>query len=97
MGRKEPKIVPQIMEAISSQNLKRKYNSIEVITDHRDKNIVQTNLQKKRSIFNQIINIQEIGNKLISLPTKPIAPDQIGDVVKSLLRYEWYDSTLKNY
>ena len=38
------------------------------------------------------INIQAIGNKVISLPTKTSTQDHIGDVVNSPLRYEWYDS-----
>ena len=37
------------------------------------------------------------GNKLISLPTKPTAPDHIGYVVNITLKYEWYDSIFKNY
>ena len=41
-------------------------------------------------------HIQEIGNKLISIPKKPPTPDHIGDVVKSPLRYDWYDSIFSN-
>ena len=74
----------------------RKYNIIHVITDCRDNNIAQTNIQENRSIFNQIIYIQAIGTKLISLPTKTPASDHIGDVVKSPLLYDWYDSIFAN-
>ena len=74
------KKVQQIVEAISSQQLTRKCNKFRVIPSCRDKNISITNIQENRSIFNQIRQIQEIGEKLISLPTKPSAPDHIGDV-----------------
>ena len=42
--------------------------------------------------YNQIRCTQEIGNKIIILPTKPHTPDHIVDLVKSTLRYDWYDS-----
>ena len=48
-------------------------------------------------MFNQIRHIQEIGNKLISLPTKSTTPDHIGEVLNISLRYEWYDSIFSNY
>ena len=35
--------------------------------------------------------------KIISLPTKPPAPDHIGYVFKSLLIYEWYESRFPNH
>ena len=65
---KEPKILPQFMEDISSQHLTGKYNRIQFITDLRDKKIVRTNIQENISIFNKIRPIQSIENKLILLP-----------------------------
>ena len=57
---------------------------------------MRENIQENRSIFNQIRHIQTIGNKLISLPANPPIPDHIGDVVKSPLHDEWYDSIFTN-
>ena len=67
------------MEAVSSQQLPVKYNKVHVITACRDKYIIKTNLQENISIFNQINPIQAIGNKLVSLTTKPPTPDQISN------------------
>ena len=92
IGRKEPRTVQQVLGAISSQQLTGKWNKVHVITSRRDKNIVITNLQVNRCIFNKIRHIQTIGNKLISLPKKLPTPDHIGDVVKISLRSDWYDS-----
>ena len=89
---KEPKIIQQCLEAISSQQLMVKCNKVHVTIDHRDKNIFITNLQESRPIINQIRHIQDIGNKLIRLPTKPPTPYHIEDVAKSSLRYDCYDS-----
>ena len=74
-----------------------KCNRVHVITARRDKGIIRTNIQVNRCILIQIIHIQEIGNKLISIPTKPSTPDHIGDVVKIPLRSEWCDSIFSNY
>ena len=38
-----------------------------------------------------------MGKKLISLPTKSQTSDHIGDVVKSTLRSDWYNSIFSNY
>ena len=95
--RKYPTSVQQVIEVISSQQLTGKFNMIHVITSRRDKEIIRTNIQEKRCIFNQIRHIQDIGKTLISLPTKPPTPDYIGDLFKSPLRYEWYDSIFSNY
>ena len=84
------------MEDISSQQLTSKCNRDQVIPARRDKNILRTNLQLNRSIFNQIWNIQVIGNKLVILPTKPPKTDPIGGVVNISLRSEWYDSIFEN-
>ena len=65
----------KFLEATSSQQITGIFNKVHVVTDCRDKNIIRTNLQENRCIFNQIIHIQEIGNKVISLPTKPPTPD----------------------
>ena len=65
---KEPITFPQFLESISSQKLTEKYNKVHVITACIDKNIFRTNIQENRSIFNQIIHIQAIENKLISIP-----------------------------
>ena len=81
------------MEDISSQNLIGKYNRIQVIASCWDKNILRTNIQSNISVFNQIRNIQSIGNKISSISTKPLTPDNIGDLVKSPVRSEWYDES----
>ena len=78
------------MEAISSKHLRGRFNKNQVITYHRDNN------QENISIFNQIRHVQETMNKLIGPTKKPATPDNIGGVVKSPLRYEWYDSILTN-
>ena len=49
--------------------------------------IIRTNHQENRYIFNQIKHIQDIGEKLISLPKKSLTPDYIEDVVKMPLIY----------
>ena len=85
------------LEAISIQKLTVKCNRLHEITACRDKDIIRTNLQQNRYIFNQIRHIKAIWNKLISLPTTPATPDHIGDVVKIPLRYEWCDSIFSNY
>ena len=79
------------MESISSQQLTGKYNKVQVITPHIESNIIRTNLQENRSTFNQIRQIQAIGNKLISLNTKSPTTDHIGDGVNIPLRSDWYD------
>ena len=84
------------MEAVSSQQITVKFNSIHVITSHRDKNIILTNIQENISRYYQIIHIQEIGNKLISLPQKTPKTDYIVDLVDSPLRSDWYDSIFAN-
>ena len=85
------------LEAISIQKLTVKCNRLHEITACRDKDIIRTNLQQNRYIFNQIRHIKAIWNKLISLPTTPATPDHIGDVVKTPLRYEWCDSIFSNH
>ena len=52
---------------------------------------------KKRCIFNQINYIQEILNKRISIPKKPLIPYNIGDVVKIPIILECYESIFENY
>ena len=69
---------------------------INVIIACRDNNILQKTIQEKRSIFNQIRHIQAIWNKLINLPGKTPTPDHIGDIVKSPIGYNWYDSIFAN-
>ena len=41
---------------------------------------------RKKYIFNKLRHIQEIGNKLIIIPTRHTTPDHIGDVVNSYIR-----------
>ena len=41
--------------------------------------------------------LQSIENKTTIINTKPPTPDHIGDVFKSPLRSEWYDSIFSNY
>ena len=60
------------------------------------KEYFQKNLQENKPIFNQIRKIQEIGNKLTSLPTKHPTPDHIEDVVKSTIIPDWYASIFSN-
>ena len=62
-----------------------KCNRVHLIKACRDEEIIRTNLQENRCIFNQIRHIKAIGNKLISLPKKPPTLDNIIDVVKSPL------------
>ena len=50
-----------VFEALSVQQLTVRCKSIHAITERGDKIIFRKNLQEKRSIFNQIRNIQEIG------------------------------------
>ena len=69
---------------------------IHSITAHIEENIVRANLQENISIFNQIIHIKAIGNKLIRLPAKPLTPENIRDVVKIPLRADWYYSIFTN-
>ena len=68
---------------------------VHVITARRNKDIIITNLQENRFVFNKILHIQAIGNKIITLPKKPPTPDH--DVVKSPITYEWYDLIFSNY
>ena len=96
IDRKQPTTLQQVVESISSQKLTRKCNNVHVITSCRDKNTPRTNLQENRSIFNQIRHIQEIGETLISLPTKPSTPYHIGYVVNIPLRFDWYYSIFFN-
>ena len=91
IGRKEQTTAQQVLEAISSKQLTGKLNRINAITARREKNLVRTNIQENRSILNQIRHIYTIGNKLISITTKPPTPDHIGNVIKTPLRYDWYD------
>ena len=77
VGRKEPTKVQQFLEAISSQKLTVKLDRVHVITTRIDKEIIRTSIQENRCIFNQIIHIQSIGNKLISITTKPPTLDQM--------------------
>ena len=85
------------MEYKSSQQLTWKYNSIHVITACRGKNILRTNIEYNISIFNKIIHIQSIWNKLVSLNTKPSKSDNIGNVVQSAIRAEWCGLISANY
>ena len=96
-GIKEPTTSQQVLESISSQQLTGKCNRVHIITSRRENDIIITNLQENICIFNQIRHIKAIGNKLISLPTKPPTPDNIGDVVNSPLISEWYNSIFSNY
>ena len=96
MGRKEPTSSQKVLEVISSQKLTGKCNRVNVITTHRDKDIIRTNLQENRCIFNPIRHIQAIGKNIISLPTKPPTPDHIVYVVNIPLVSEWYDSIFSN-
>ena len=84
------------MEAISIQQPTGKFNRVHIITSYRYKNIFRTNLQENRYILNQIISIQEIGKKIISLSKKPTKTDHIGDVIKISLGSDWYDSIFSN-
>ena len=68
-----------------------------VITYLRDKGIIRNNIQENECIFNQIIHIKAIGNKLISIPTKHPTPFHIVNVVKIPLISEYYDSIFSNY
>ena len=77
------------MESISSQQRIGKYNKVHVITAHRDRNIVRTNIQENRYIFNQTRKIQAIQNTLIIFPTKPTTAYYIGKVVRSTLISDW--------
>ena len=63
---------------------------------HRDNNIVRTNIQENRCIFNQIRHIQVIGKIIISIPKKPPKPYRIGDVINTPLKYDWHDSIFSN-
>ena len=92
IDRKDSTTVQQFLESISCHKLTGKCNKVHVITAHRDKDIIRTNLQESRCIFNQIRHIQAVGNKRIILPTKHTTPDNIGDVGNSPLKYEWYES-----
>ena len=47
--------------------------------------------------FNTLKHIQAIGNKLISIPTKPPTPDHSCDALKVPLRSEWYEPIFENY
>ena len=87
IGRKETTSIQKVLEYISIQKL----------TACRDKDIIRTNLQENKCIFNKIRHIQVIGNKIFSLSTKNPTPDHIKDVVKSPLRFEWHDSIFSNY
>ena len=97
IGRKEPQTFQKCVEAISSQQLTGTCNRLNVIKACRDKDIIMTNLQENRRIFNKIRHITAIGNKLISLPTKPPIQDHIGYVFKIPLISEWYDSIFSIY
>ena len=97
IGRKATTTFKQFLEALSGQQLTRKCNRYQFVAAHRNNTIVRTNLQGNISIFNQISHIQAIGNKIISLPTKPLTPYNIGDVVKYPVQYDWYDSIFSNY
>ena len=90
--RKELTTAQQVLEAISNNQLTGKFNKVHAITACRDKNIIRTHIQENICIFNQIRHIQDIGNKLISHPTKTLTPGHIGDVVKIPIRSERYDS-----
>ena len=70
---------------------------IHVITACSDKDITRDNLQTNRRIINQIRYIHAIGNKIISVSTKPKTPDHIGYVVNITLRFEWYNSIFSKY
>ena len=54
-------------------------------------------LQVNRSIFNQIRQIQATGGKISSPPTKTLTLVYIGDMFKSPLIDEWYNSIFTNY
>ena len=97
IGTKEPKTVQQCLEAISSQKLIGKCNRVNAINACRYKDIIRNNLQENIFILNQIKHINEIGNKLISLPKKHPTPDYIGDLLNSPLVSEWYNSIFSNY
>ena len=85
------------MEDISSQQLIGECNKSHVIAACRDKNIFRKDIQENRYRFNKIRHIQSIGNKLIGVPTKPLARDHIGGVVQSPLISEWIDSIFSNH
>ena len=70
---------------------------VHFITAYIDNDIIINNLWENRCIFNKIRHIQAIENKLISLNTKPPTPDHIGDLYKSPIISEWYDSIFPNY
>ena len=53
----------KVMETISSQHITGRCNRIHVIASCRDDNILRNKLKYNRSIFNQMIHIQEIGVK----------------------------------
>ena len=46
IGRKEPRTVRQVLEAVSSQQLTGKYIRVNFITDHRDRSIVRKIFKK---------------------------------------------------
>ena len=59
--------------------------------------MLRKKLKEKRSMLNHIRHIQAIGNKMVSLPTNPPAPDHIGDILKSTIRSKIYNSIFEHY
>ena len=73
----------QEMGAVFIKQIKGKFNNVHVITAYRDKSIIITNIQENRLILNHIKHTKTIVYRMISLSTKPLTPDHIGDFVKS--------------
>ena len=88
IGRKKPTSVQNFLEDILSQKLTETFNRVHVITARRDKDIIRTNLQENRCIFNQIRHIQDMGKKLLNLPKKHPTLYHIGYVVNTPIRSE---------
>ena len=85
ISRKYWTTVQKFVEYVSGQQRTVRCNKIRVITSHRDKIILITNLQETVFVFDHIRHIKSIGNNLISLPTNPPTLDHIGDVETFLL------------
>ena len=66
---KRNNISPKGLEYISIQKVTEKFNRVHAIIDRIDKDIIRTNLQENKCIFNKIRHIRVISNKIFSLYT----------------------------
>ena len=64
---KNPTTLRQVMVSISSQHIKDRFNRIHVITARRYKNLLITNIQENRYIFNKKRHIKVIGGNSFAL------------------------------